>query len=75
MLNKLQEQQIISVHKGTSMGPARPAEGPVWTNVLMSPYPVAHRIQATKNSFCFQITGHKNNSNENMGKSLYKNPV
>lgn len=72
MLNKLQEQQIISVHKGTFMGPAKPAEGPMWTNVLMSPYPEAHSIQATKNSFCFQITSHKNNSNKSMGKVCTK---
>lgn len=75
MLNKLQEQKIVSVHKGTSTGPTRPTERPMWINVLMSPYPEAHSIHATKNSFSFQITGHKNNNNKSMGKTLHKKPV
>lgn len=63
MLNKLQEQQIISVHKGSSTGPARAAEGPMWTSVLMSPYPEAHSMHATNKllfSPDYRLLSHEN---------------
>lgn len=65
MLNKLQKQQIISVHKGTSMGPARAAEGQTWANVLTSPYPEARSRNATNqllSSPNYRLLSHENNS-------------
>jgi len=65
MLNKLQEQQIISVRKGTSTGPARAAEGPMWTSVLTNPYSEAPSIHAMNKllfSPNYRLLSHENNS-------------
>lgn len=78
MLNKLQEQQIISVHKGTSTEPTRPAEGPLWTSAPRSPYPEAHTMDAMNKllfSPNYRLASHENNSTKSIWGSLHRNPV